>query len=303
MGSNYLTGDPFAYGLPDSVPTPLAEQASAIVDAYLKRPEGLAYQTDSTGAPIFMAAASPSMTYTLTGGAAPGSGVAVTVSPALVKPDMVGEVLILDAKNPSLREACVVASTNGNNQITLGSVINTHAAGATASAGLVLTEERNMPSKRSIARVAKWPIANVLSLLGRYAYGRRSDQVGGLYQEMNLLASVQTFGGPPQWIPVSTEQCSWSDATGEIWVPAGMLMAYYSDVKIKYVAGYRYDAVPSAIMKATAAVASALLANSNFGGQIKTLSAGGSSMTRFFASNVDADIMRALAPYIARTMF
>jgi hypothetical protein len=79
-----------------------------------------------------------------------------------------------------------------------------------------------MPNKRSVARVAKWPIINVVSLLGRYAYGRRSDQVGGLYQEMNLLASVQTFGGPPQWIPINVTQSSWSDQNGDIWVPAGM---------------------------------------------------------------------------------
>ena len=91
--------------------------------------------------------------------------------------------------------------------------------------------------------------------------------------------------------------------TGEIWVPAGMLMAYYSDARIRYVAGFTASAIPDPIIRATAAIAAAMQATSNFAGQVKSLQAGGSKMDRFFASNVDADTMRALAPYAARTMF
>lgn len=302
MGSNYLGDVVDGYGLTFPLAPGLGEQASAIVDAYLKRPEGLVYQTDNTGAPIYMAALSPTLTFKIAGAISPGANVSVGVLPAIVRPDMIGEVLILDA-GQDIQEACVVVATSGNNQITLGTVINSHALAAKAQAGLVITEDRSLPSKRSIARVAKWPIASVLSLLGRYAYGRRSDQIGGLYQEVNLLASIQAFGGPPEWIPVPVAQCSWSDATGEIWVPAGLLLAYYSDARIKYVAGYPANGVPDPIVRASAAIAAALQANSNFGGQISALKAGGTSMTRFFASNVDADTLRSIDPFIARTMF
>jgi hypothetical protein len=308
VGSNYLVSQPPVYGLTYPLPAGLGEQASALLDAYLKREEGLVYATDASGAPIYMTALTPKLTFTLGGAIAPGTNVAATVAPALVRPDMVGEVLVIDAgsSGPSgVQEACVVAATNGANQVTLAAVKYAHLSGATAETGLVIQEDRNLPSKRSIARIAKWPIVNVLGLLGRYAYGRRSDQVGGLYQEMNLLASVQTFGGPPQWIPVSTAQCSWSDQTGEIWVPAGMLMAYYSDVRVAYVAGYQAGAVPDPIVRAAGSVAVALQTTLGVGlaGQISAVAPGSVQIERFFASNVDEDALRAIEPFKARTMF
>ena len=276
-----------------------------MVNAYLKRPEGLIYQVDGNGTPIYMAGAAPTNVYKLASAIAPGQNVTMAISPSIVTPYTIGEVWILDAGAPALQEACVVVAVTPPNMVTFGTVLYAHQSGATASAGLTITEERNLPSKRSIARVAKWPVVNVQSVLGRYAYGRRSDQVGGLYQEMNLLAAVQTFGGPPQWIPVPIAQVDWSGANqnGEIWIPAGMLIAYYSDVRIRYVAGFQATALPDCIVQATAAIASALVVNSNFGGQIKSLKAAGSQMERFAASNIDADTLAHLAPYVARTFY
>jgi hypothetical protein len=303
MGSNYLANVTDGYGLPTSLPTGLAQQASSIIDAYLKRPEGLVYTVDQSGAPCSMVAASPTQTYTLQGSITAGSNVVVTISPALVKPDLVGEVLVLDNSSSSLCEACVVSSTSGNNQITLSSVKYAHTSGALAQAGLVIKEDRNCPSKRSIIRVSRGPIANVVSLLGRYAYGRRSDQVGGLYQEMNLLAAVQTFGGPPQWIPIPTTQCSWSDQTQEVWVPAGMLMAYYSDVRVSYVAGYTAANLPDPIIRATVSIATALNGNGGLSTQMKYFAAGDTKAMRFSASLMDDDMYKMLDPFKAKTMF
>jgi hypothetical protein len=301
MGSNYLQGVTDGYGLPATLAPGLAELASTIVDSYLKRPEGLIYTVDNNGNPCAMSAATPSFTYTLQGTIAPGTNVVVSVTPPLVKPDMVGEVLVIDFGIPNIVEACVVVSTTGNNQITLGTVQFAHAAQAKADVGRVITEDRNCPSKRSIVRVAKWPIVSVLSLLGRYAYGRRSDQVGGLYQEMNLLASVQTFGGPPMWVPIAIAQASWSDATGEIWVPAGMLLAYYSDVRVKYVTGF--PSPPDPVVRATAKIASDLNNTAGIAGQIKMISAGDTRIQKFSASTIDDNVKGLLEPYRARTMF
>jgi len=301
MGSNYLQGVTDGYGLPSTLAPGLAQLASTIVDSYLKRPEGIIYIADNNGNPCAMAAATPSFTYKLTGAIAPGANVVVNVLPANIRPDFVGEVLVIDNGTPNIVEACVVVATSGDNQITLGAVQFNHASGAKADVGMVITEDRNCPSKRSIVRVARWPIVSVLSLLGRYAYGRRSDQVGGLYQEMNLLASVQTFGGPPQWIPIAVAQASWSDATGEIWVPAGMLMAYYSDVRIKYVAGY--PSVPDPVVRATAKIASDLNSMSGIAGQIKMFAAGDTRIQKFSASTIDTNVKDLLEPYRARTTF
>ena len=211
MGSNYLQGVTDGFGLPTPLPAGVAQLASTIVDSYLKRPEGLIYTQDTNGNPCAMSALDPTFSYKLAGPIAPGTNVTVQVTPANIRPDFVGEVLVLDSANPSLVESCVVVSTVGNNTITLGTVQFAHASGTAADVGRVISEDRNCPSKRSIVRINKYPIINVLSMLGRYAYGRRSDQVGGLYQEMNLLASVQTFGGPPEWVPIAITQSSWSE--------------------------------------------------------------------------------------------
>jgi hypothetical protein len=139
MGSNYLDGIEDGYGLSLPLAPGLGELASAIVDSYLMRPEGLVYVQDGNGNPCAMKAAEPSLTYTIEGALTPGSSVVATVSPAIVRPDLVGEVLVLDYQTPSAMEACVVASTSGNNQITLANVQFAHAAGATADSGRAAT--------------------------------------------------------------------------------------------------------------------------------------------------------------------
>jgi hypothetical protein len=297
--SNYLVGVTDGYGLPATLPTGVAELASDIVDAYINRPEGLVYVMDANGNPVAMASAQPSQVYTITGSLAPGTNVVATVTPANIRPDMVGEVLTLDFSGAI--ESCVIVATIGNNQVIFGTVSFPHNAGTKADIGRVITEDRNCPAKRSMIRVAKWPIINVVSLLGRYAYGRRSDQVGGLYQEMNLLASVQTFGGPPAWLPISVAQSSWSDQTGEVWIPAGMLLAYYSDVRIKYVAGY--PQAPAPVLRATAQIVNGIIATGDMAGQIKILQAGDSKIELFSASALNDDIKNLLDPYRARTMY
>jgi hypothetical protein len=192
----------------------------------------------------------------------------------------------------------MVVSTSGNNQITLGTVQFAHAAQAKAAVGRVITEDRNCPSKRSIERIAKWPIVKVVSLLARYAYGRRSDQVGGLNQEMNLLAAVQTFGCPLQWIPIPIAQsCGRTRQTKSGCRP--VLMAYYSDVCGRYVAGY--PTAPDPVVRVTAKIAADLNAKSGIAGQI--FSAGDTRIQKFSAATIDDDVKALIEPYRARTMF
>lgn len=301
MGSNYLTGVTDGYGLPSPLPAGVGELASTIIDSYLQRPEGLLYTSDANGNPCAMSALAPTFTYTITNAITAGTNVVATITPALARPDLIGEVLVLDAGTEGLTEACVISATTGNNQITLSNVQFSHAAGAKADVGRVITEDRSCPAKRSIVRVAKFPIVNIVSMLGRYAYGRRSDQIGGLFQEMNLLASLQAFGGPPMWIPIVIPASSWSDSTGEIWVPASLYMAYYSDVRIKYVAGYA--TVPDPVIRATALVAVGLINTPNLGGGLKLITAGDTRLERFAATTLDNDVKRLLDPFKARTTY
>ena len=316
MPSQYLTaGDAALYGAAALAATSQIVLASTLVDSYLRRPKGLVYVADANGFPAMMASATPMENFTLTAAIAPGQNVNATLNLNLITPDFVGEVLVLDA-GLSTMEACQVnnvavptgtnisipgtgGSTNG---VTLSNVQFAHAIGATAQTGLTLIEEKSLPNKRSVTMLSELPAVNLLSLLGRYAYGRRSDQVGGLYQEMNLLASVQTFGGPPQWIIVDTEQASISPRMGELWVPAGMLLAYYSDVRAYYIAGWTAATLPPAIKIATANIINTL-AQVGIPASLQTATAASSTLKRFTASNIDIDTQRMLDPFSARLMF
>jgi hypothetical protein len=301
VGSNYLDGQEGLYGLTTPVPAGLGEQASAIVDNYLKRTEGLLYQVDKNGNPAYMKGMTPSMQLTIADGITAGTDVVVTITPAVARQDMVGEILVLDRTSPDTMEAVVVSAYGGTNQLTLANVQFNHVANVKADIGLVITEERSCPAKRSVVRYGKYPCVRILSLMGRYGYGRRSSQFFG-GPEDNLFASVQQFGGPPAWTSISLPNVSWSDATGEIWIPASNLMTYYSDVRIKYVAGF--VEVPDAIVRATAAIAQSLLSSTQLvGGGFKTIQAGDTRIERFGSTNVDDDTRGLLNDFKARIFY
>ena len=212
-----------AYGLPETIPSGLANQCSAVIDAYLKRPEGLLYTADANGNPTYMTNATVKATFTIQRAVTAGANVVVTGKPALMRQDLVGEVLILDRLNASAVEACVIVAVGGNNQCTLANVQFAHNANCTAEAGLVITEKKYLPSERQYTRVSRTPIANLMSLYGTYGYGRRSDQIAGFYgEEATLLALSNVFGGPPQWVPAPLADTAWNPESGEIWVPAGV---------------------------------------------------------------------------------
>lgn len=300
-GSNYLDGQEGLYGLTPPIPAGLAEQASAIVDNYLKRTEGLIYSVDKNGNPTCMKALTPSMQFKIAAPTSAGTNVVVTITPPIARSDLIGEVLVLDRSSPDTMEAVVVGGFLAPDKLTLVNVQFAHAADCKADMGLVITEERSCPAKRPIVRYSRYPCVTILSLMGRYGYGRRSSQFYG-GPEDNLFASVQQFGGPPTWTSIPLSTVSWSDATGEIWIPASNLMTYYSDVKIRYVAGF-YDP-PDPIVRATAAIAQSLLTSSQFaGGGIKTIQAGDTRIERFGSTNMDDDTRNILNDFKARIFY
>jgi len=195
MPSRYILPNEYpVYGLPNTTTDPQVFQASALIDAYLQRPEGLVWLPDSLGQPAYMAALEPKLTLNSSGAITAGSKVTVPLAQnVLILSDMLGEVVILDRGSANV-EACVISNV-GQGTITLLNVINSHSANCTIDTGLTIMEQRQLPAKRSIVRTMR-PIVRLLSGMGRYGYGRRTDQTAGFYNEVNLLAAIQTFGGP-----------------------------------------------------------------------------------------------------------
>jgi hypothetical protein len=304
MPSAYLTtAEGATYGVP-AVTTAQITQGSSLIDAFLRRPEGLAWSPDSQGSPCYMTALTPMMTFTLGGAIAPGSNVPVTLNSA-GQILQVGDVLVLDRAAPSLVEACVVATTSGPPSapvITLQTVLNAHNSGTTADLGLTIDEQKYMPESRPLTVMSRIPLMRVLSGVGRYGYGRRGDGANYNMEQFNLLAAVSKFGGPPVWeLFQSTYPSAWDAATGQVWVPAGIMLAYYSEVKLRYVAGFPAAAIPAPVKLACAQIIRSVVPSPTVG-DVKSYKAGDTSIEKFASSVIDADTKAMLQPYAVRAL-
>ena len=297
MTSAYLqNGDLAAFGVPSASAVQIA-QSSTLIDAYLSRPEGLVWVADGQGQPAYMQALSPMYSFGATSAISPGVAVQVPLS-GPTSALQIGDCLILDRANPSLCEAVIVGAITGNTA-TLTQVVNSHAFGATLDYGLVIEEQKYLPESRPITFAAKTPLMRVIAGVGRYAYGRRGDAANYQMDQFNLLAALSKFGGPPVWEIFQPTNLSIDPATGQMWIPAGVMLAYYSEIKVRYVAGYAYANLPAEIKLACAQLVTNLATNPMLG-NIKTTKAGDTAMTQFSSSVISDDIKALLAPWRAR---
>ncbi|MBB3258215.1 hypothetical protein F4827_003083 [Paraburkholderia bannensis] len=309
MPSSYLTSDDFStYGLPSSTTTGQVTQASTLIDLYLKRPEGLVWSPDGTGAPGWMSALSPSITYQCAGPISPGQNVTVELTGGVASIN-VGDVLILDRANAGIAEpVAVVSFGNGLQsiagvtppvQVTLQNVVFEHPGPCTLDAGMVLKQHKFMPDGRPVTNLAYTPIARLLAGQGRYGYGRRGASSRYQVDEFNLLASLSHFGGPPVWEFFPMVNTGVDSETGQIWVPAGVMLAYYSEINLWYLAGYPASGIPAAIKMACANVIQAQASVPQLGA-VKSYKAGDTALERFAATLLDDDTKAMLAPFRAK---
>lgn len=306
MASTYLQSADYAeYGVPTATAAQVA-QSSTQIDAYLRRPAGLIYIPDSTGQPCYMQVLQPELTFTA--GANFGPGVEVTV-PVTGPTAMlqVGDCVVIDRANPSITEAVQVISAVGN-VLTLGNsaanvpngLMFAHSAGCLLETGLVITERRYIPKMRSEVSLANVPVARIICGTGRYGYGRRGDAASYNTDNFNLLAALTKFGGPPAWeIWPANTSAGIEASTGQLWVPAGIMLAYYSEVKVRYVTGYQYSNLPSEIKNACALI---IQAQQNLPalGNTKNYKAGDTAIENFAASILSDDVKGMLGPWRVR---
>lgn len=297
MASTYLqSADYAAYGVPGATSAQVSA-ASVLIDAYLRRPEGLIWTADSGGNPAWMSALLPTLTLNAAASFGAGQSVAIPVTGPVIALS-VGDVLIADRANPETSEAVVVASIAGNS-ITLQSVVNSHANGCTLDLGMALKQHKFMPDGRPVTTLAYTPIVRLLSGQGRYGYGRRGDAARYMVDEFNLLASLSHFGGPPVWEFFPLTNTGVDAQTGQIWVPAGVMLAYYSEVNIWYVAGFAYANLPDQIKFACGQLITAQN-NAIHAGNIKSYKAGNTQIEMFASSLLSDDAKAMLNPFRAK---
>lgn len=299
MPSNYLKSSDFIdYGVPPDTTEAQVTQASVLIDTYLRRPEGLIYVGDDAGNPLRMLTLLPTASFLIPAGLAPGLNVVATVTGPITTLAR-GTVLIAEYKVPAQSEALVVVSTTGN-KVTFARVEKTHAADATYSAGLTIVESKHLPTNRPLTILSKTPVQRLLMGEGRYGYSRRSTSNNNVLNEFNLLAVMTTFGGPPVWEPFDLSHTDFASDTGQVWIPAGIMLAYYSEVRISYIAGWQYENLPDIIKVATGNIVNAQSATP-LNGNLKLIKAGDTQMERFLDTVLDKDTRMMLAPYRARS--
>lgn len=298
MGSAYLTGsDPADYGVPNATPVQIA-QASTLIDAFLKRREGLIWTPDAAGNPCFMAALSPTLTLTAPGAVSAGQNVTVPVTGPMPLLN-IGDTLILDRSNPSVMEAVTVNAITPGVSIGLVSVRNAHAGSTRLEAGLTIQEQKFMPNNRPLVVLSRTPVAAILSGSGRYGYGRRGDANASSINDFNLLAALSKFGGPPVWEIWNPATSDIDPATGQLWVPAGVLIAYYTEIKVRYLAGFSAASLPDEIKFACASIVQTLSQLPEIAA-LKSYRAGDTAIERFADTQIGNDVRDLLLPYKVR---
>lgn len=295
MPSIYLLQADYAnYGVPAATTAAQATQASVLIDAYLRRKEGVLWVPDAQGRPCYMQGADAQYQVKLVSSISPGQNVVATVSGPASQLQK-GDVLIADRANAANLEALTVGSVNGQ-AVTFVNVELAHATDVILEAGLVIEEQKYMPSGRPITVLSRTPLLRILSGVGRYGFGRRGDASRFNVDQFNLLASVNQFGGPPAWEAFSAQTTNFDSGTGQLWVPAGIMLAYYNEIRVRYVAGYAATAIPGALKLACANIINATTAN-QLAGATKSYKAGDTQIQKFAASNFDDDTKRILDPY------
>ncbi len=78
------------------------------------------------------------------------------------------------------------------------------------------------------------------------------------------------------------------------------MLAYYTEVKVRYLAGYSAASLPSAVKLATAMLVRTLASAPNLGA-IKSYKAGDTAIERFSDTMISGDIRSMLTKYRART--
>lgn len=299
MPSVYLQSSEYAtYGIPDATDDQII-LASSLIDTYLKRPEGLVWVPDANGNPCYMSALTPLVSLTTTQAISPGQNINVTVSGAVAAVQQ-GFVAILDKADDNKREACIVTAVNGNT-ITLSKVLFSHNVGTVLDFGLTIFEEKQMPKARPVTHLSRTPLLTVLSGQGRYGYGRRGETSNYTLNEYNLLAAITMFGGPPIWEIFDQTKVGIDPNTGQVWAPAGILMAYYTEIRFNYIAGYSASNIPGQIKAACASLVSAI-DEMSINGAIKNRRAGDTQIQSYAATILSEDIKVSLKPFEARVM-
>ncbi len=131
---------------------------------------------------------------------------------------------------------------------------------------------------------------------GRYGYPRRAASASQVFPAASILEVSSVFGGPPEWETIDVTAITGDPRTGEVWLPAGIYMAQYTEVEITYTAGYA--TIPDAVKAACAFIIMAYLERAAMAG----VKGKGITPPAFDRTLIDRTTGAMLEPYRVRSM-
>ena len=160
------------------------------------------------------------------------------------------------------------------------------------------TEQLSLPSDRQQVQLNVRPAIKVLAADGRYGYGRRDRRVLNSVN-YDYLAAIAVWGSPPGWTALDPEAIDLYGPSGDCWLPTGHFLVTYSEVRVKYLAGFTQ--IPDRVKLALVEIMNTLAAR-----QVSMRRMSGVSRVQNtfigegFVSQTAKDL---LEPYIVRSLF
>jgi hypothetical protein len=142
-------------------------------------------------------------------------------------------------------------------------------------------------------------LSPVLGCSGRYGYTRRN--AFGNYPDLNYginpLMIASFFGGPPGFTPINVANIDVVGDVGELWVPAGLYLAQYTEIVVVYNSGFHPLYLPSPLKKATAMVVKNMLSRGGGVTALRSLNVSGTANVNFGPEVIDENVDNLLDPF------
>lgn len=159
-------------------------------------------------------------------------------------------------------------------------------------------ERLEIPSDRQQVILQATPVVKLISAAGRYSYGRR-DRRALNQVNFDYIAAIAVFGSPPRFTEIDVNQIEFYPPTGECWLPTGFFLINYTQIQIKYHAGF--NQIPD---RAKAALAEIINTICSKGSSDRYMFQVGKVHRRFRESGfVTPQAYDLLSPYILRSLY
>lgn len=115
-------------------------------------------------------------------------------------------------------------------------------------------EKRHMPSHGGLL-VRSFPVAKILEAEGHHDTKSARYFNTAYEEEVGMMGMAAQLGGTQKWLTVNPAKCRISHDGTTVWIDPSLFCANYTDVRIRYLAGWPEDKLPEDIQVATALLA------------------------------------------------